>query len=371
MNDTLYLGTRKGFFTLRLAPSGWAIETVSFLGVAVPMLLQDPRTGRLYAAVEHGHFGTKLHVSTDNGKNWEEIACPAYPPKPDDVPETINPMSQEPVPWSLKKIWALEPGGLDQPGRLWCGTIPGGLFVSNDDGATWELVRSLWDHPARAGWFGGGADWPGIHSICVDPRDSRHVIIGVSCAGVWETKDDGQTWNNIGEGLEADFMPPEQAGDPGIQDPHRIVSCPADPDTVWMQHHNGIFLSRDFGQHWKRLHEAQPSAFGFGVAVHPEKPDTAWFVPGVKDEMRVPVDGALCVMRTEDGGKSFQVLREGLPQEHAYHIVYRHALEVAGDGKTLAFGSTTGSVWTSNNGGESWTRLSADLPPVYCLRFAA
>ena len=75
--------------------------------------------------------------------------------------------------------------------------------------------------------------------------------------------------------------------------------------------------------------KAKPSSFGFGVVVHPKDPDTAWFVPGIKDEKRYPVDGKLVVTRTRDGGKSFDVLSNGLPQEHAYDIVFRHAL--AGD----------------------------------------
>ena len=75
-------------------------------------------------------------------------------------------------------------------------------------------------------------------------------------------------------------------------------------------------------------------------------------------------------MRTTDDGASFDALRNGLPQEHAYHLVYRHALAVSDDGSTLAFGSTTGSVWISEDAGESWTRLSAELPPVYCVRFS-
>jgi photosystem II stability/assembly factor-like uncharacterized protein len=103
-----------------------------------------------------------------------------------------------------------------------------------------------------------------------------------------------------------------------------------------------------------------------GVGICPGK---AWFVPGEIDDIRIPNDNALCVMRTENDGGSFEDCREGLPQTHAYHLVYRHALEVTGDGRTLAFGSTTGSVWTSEDGGDSWQRLSAELPPVYCVRF--
>lgn len=363
----LYLGTRKGLIEAERHGVDWKLTRTSFLGVQVPMLLPDARDGTLYAAVDHGHFGTKFHASRDGGATWEERACPAYPPKPDDAPEVVNPVSQTAIPWDLKKIWALEAGADD--GDLWCGTLPGGLFKSSDRGASWQLVESLWNHPGRAKWMGGGAEWPGIHTVLVDPRNRNRVLLAVSCGGVWETTDNGGTWANIGEGLRAEFMPPEQAGDPGIQDAHRMAWSMSNPDILWIQHHNGIFQSSDGGRNWREFHNAVPSAFGFAVAMHPHDPQTAWFVPGVKDETRVACDGALCVMRTRDGGATFEACRKGLPQEHAYHLVYRHCLDVTGDGKTLAFGSTTGSVWISEDGGDSWSRLSADLPPIYCVRF--
>lgn len=368
MSTRIHLGTRKGLFALEKNGSGWKVARSSFVGVPVPMLLPDARDGTLFAAVEHGHFGAKMHASRDGGANWEERACPTYPPKPEGVPDIVCPMRQKPVPWSLEKIWALEAGGKDEPGVLWCGTIPGGLFKSMDSGVTWTLVESLWNRPERAKWFGGGYDWPGIHSICVDPRNSRRVLLAVSCGGVWETLDGGATWACHGKGLLADFMPPGEEGDPDVQDPHLIDFCVASPEVVWMQHHCGIFLSTDGGHTWRRFENGNPATFGFAVAVHPSDPRTAWFVPGVRDDMRVPVDGALCVMRTTDGGETFVPLRKGLPQEHAYHLVYRHSLDVAEDGRTLAMGSTTGSVWISEDSGDSWQRLSAELPPVYCVK---
>ena len=367
MSAKLYLGTRKGLLEARRGRTGWEIDRMSFLGVSVPMLLPDARDGTLYAAVEHGHFGTKFHASPDGGASWEERACPAYPPKPADAPEVVNPVNQQPIPWDLKKIWALEPGASE--GELWCGTLPGGLFHSTDHGASWQLNESLWRHPGRASWFGGGADWPGIHTILVDPRDKRRLLLAVSCGGIWESRDNGASWENIGEGIRAEFMPPDQAYDPGIQDAHRIAWSPANPESIWMQHHNGIFHSANGGKNWREIENAVPSAFGFAVAVHPQDPQTAWFVPGIKDELRVPCDAALSVMRTRDGGATFEAVRAGLPQQHAYHLVYRHSLDVSSDGQTLAFGSTTGSVWISEDSGDSWQRLSAELPPVYCVRF--
>ena len=72
---------------------------------------------------------------------------------------------------------------------------------------------------------------------------------------------------------------------------------------------------------------------------------------------------------SRDGGKSCEVLREGLPQQHAYDLVYRHALDVDGSGERLALGSTTGALWVSDDGGDSFATVSAHLPPIYSVRF--
>ena len=98
-------------------------------------------------------------------------------------------------------------------------------------------------------------------------------------------------------------------------------------------------------------------------------PKTAWFVPAIKDELRVPRDGAMAVTRTRDGGRTWETLREGLPQSDAYDLIYRHGLDVDADGKRLAMGSTTGALWVSDSGGESWRLVNAHLPPIYAVRF--
>jgi photosystem II stability/assembly factor-like uncharacterized protein len=252
---------------------------------------------------------------------------------------------------------------------LWAGTIPGGLFRSTDAGTTWTLIRSLWDHPKRKEWFGGGADLPGIHSICVDPRNSKHVTVGISCGGVWATEDGGETWSCKAQGMFANFLPPEQKFEPNLQDPHCIVQCLAKPDCFWAQHHNGVFRSINNCASWEEVPNVPPSVFGFPVAVHPADPDIVWLVPAMNDERRIAMNGQVVVSRTRDGGKTFTVLREGLPQEHAYDLVYRHSLDIDDSGDRLAFGSTTGSLWVTENQGDSWQCVSRHLPPIYGVRF--
>jgi photosystem II stability/assembly factor-like uncharacterized protein len=366
MSGTLLVSTRKGLFFVKRINGVWSIDRADFLGDNVTLTLTDPRSGRHYAALDHGHFGVKLHRSTATG--WEEIAAPIYPPKPEGLEE--NDMWGRPLAWSTARIWALATGGANEAGVLWCGTLPGGLFRSNDNGQSWDIVRSLWDHPKRKKWGGGGAELPGIHSIIVDPRSSQRVFIAVSTGGVWVTEDGGQSWMQRGEGMRAEHVPPELTHDPIAQDVHCLVQCPAAPQRFWVQHHNGIFVSSDEGRTFSEITSVAPSAFGFAVVVHPRDPDTAWFVPEIKDEKRIPRDGRLVVTCTRDGGKSFEVLSKGLPQSHAYDVVYRHALALDASGERLAMGSTTGGLWVSEDQGASWTLITHTLPPVYAVRFA-
>lgn len=365
MADRLFVSTRKGLFVFQRAGGSWRIAETQFPGEPVTAVLPDARDGTLYAALNLGHFGVKLRRRRP-GREWEECSAPAYPPRPEPGP------GEEPgAPWTLLQVWCLEAGGADRPGTLWAGTIPGGLFRSRDGGDTWKLLRSLWDRPERSEWFGGGYDHPGIHSVCVDPRDSRSVTVAVSCGGVWQSRDDGEDWRLRAEGMDAAYMPPERRDDPNIQDPHRVVQCAARPEALWAQHHCGIFRTTDYGARWVPVGPVPPSGFGFAAAVHPADPDTAWFVPAQSDDCRVPPDARLVVTRTRDGGNSFEVLRRGLPEAPSYDLVYRHGLDVDAEGRCLAMGSTTGGLWISDDQGEHWQQAQVRLPPVYAVRFAA
>ena len=361
MAQPLWVGTRKGLFAVRQNAGGWRIAKPLFPGEPVSQFALSA-DGDAYAALRLGHFGVKLWKSLASGSEWKEVAAPAFPPKP-----ASGPWQDDPTPWSVDLVWGLEAA---PDGRLWAGCLPAGLFTSTDGGASWQLVESLWNRPERREWFGGGYDHAGIHSILVDPRDASHVTVAISCGGVWQTRDGGTNWINTSAGMVADFMPPERREDPNIQDPHRIDQCLADPDVLWCQHHGGIFRSVDGGTRWQAVAHPRPSAFGFAVAAHPQDPQRAWFVPAHSDAQRMAPEGRMVVTETRDGGKTFSVNGDGLPQRDAWHLVYRHALVVSADGGTLAMGSTTGGLWLSEDAGSSWSCLSRDLPPIAVLRFA-
>jgi hypothetical protein len=296
----------------------------------------------VYAALDLGHFGAKLW-RRDGAGAWSELPAPAFPPQPDDI-------GDDPHPWSLGKIWALEPGGV--AGRLWAGTMPGGLFRSDDGGDSWSLNETLWRMPERRKWNGvAGGEQPGIGSVLVDPRNPRDIRIGVSTAGVWATTDEGASWKLINHGMYAEYMPPELREDPISQDVHRLARCRARPEVVWCQHHNGVFRSEDGGANWREMSAIQPSKFGFAVAASAGS-NTAWFVPAIKDERRIPVDGKVVVAHARRRPQLRGAAR-GLAAASRLRSGVRHALDVDASGERLAFGSTSGGLWITEDGGDT------------------
>lgn len=356
MNHTLMICTRKGLFEMHQSGGAWAVRAHHFAGEPVTQFHIDQSSGAWLAALNLGHFGVKLKKSADQGKTWSEIASPAFPEKP-----KTGVWDDDATPWNVSHIWAM---ASDAAGAIWAGCMPAGLFRSRDSGASWQLMESFWLNEKRKGWFGGGNDFPGIHSILIDPRDGNKVTVAISCGGLWRTRDGGTQWENFGAGFNASFMPPEFASDPNCQDPHRVDFCHSAPQVWWMQHHDGLYRSADAGDNWLRLDKPTPGDFGFPVVADPANPYRAWVVPTQADQHRYAPDGAMCVNRTDNGGATWQTFRKGLPQSHAYHLIYRHNLALAPDGKTLAMGSTTGGVWVSGDAGESWATLPVALPLV-------
>ena len=355
----LILGTRKGLLLLKNTGGKWSLQRESFSGIPVVFAFYDERTETLWASLEHGHWGPKLHRSKNFGTTWDEVALPQYPDTAEVKPG---------VKAKLELVWYFAPGGEDRPNRLLLGTNPGGLFITEDNGDSFRFVETLWNHPSRQEfWFGGGRDSAGLSSLFVDPRDSRKIFVGASCGGVFFSGDGGQSWHGRNKGLKAYFMP-----NPDTEyghDSHYMTYCGSNPDVLWQQNHCGIFHSKDGGQNWSEVSaKSGPARFGWSIAVDPEDAATAWVVPATQEDMRVAVKRKLCVCRTENSGKTWKTLTTGLPDTLAYDIVYRHALDLSGN--NLAFGTTTGNVYHSANRGNKWRCLGNNFPPVYSVRFA-
>jgi len=385
MEKRCIIGTRKGTFLCQKVGSEYRLKLCGHAGVSVNYAAVDPNTGSLWAALGFGHWGAKLSRSDDGGVTWNDTAQVKYPegarylasPDPGEEGEGEERFVARRA--TLLKLWVIAFGA---PGQVHIGTIPGGLFSSQDNGASFELNRPLWNHESRGGdlftgdgngkthWFGTPASEgefaPGIHSIDINAKAPGQIRVAISTAGVLESQDGGATWRGRNLGMTNDYLPNPEAE--WGHDAHFIQSCPADPNHVWQQNHCGVFYSSDGCQSWTKVSQLEQGVhFGFPIAADDQDGRTAWVVPGISDQKRMTIDGGLFVARTEDGGQTWQQLRRGLPQESAHDVVYRHALSVSEN--AVAFGSTTGNLYLSEDRGETFQTIANNLPPIYSVRW--
>jgi photosystem II stability/assembly factor-like uncharacterized protein len=336
----LSVGTRKGLFLLRGDDDlgGWQLEGPLLSGWSVYHGLVDSRDGALCACTNNWVYGGSFHRSVDDGKTWERTEQIGLP---------------EESGLKLNATWHVEAG---PDSELWLGGDPGVLFHSADNGMSWEPNRALIEHPTRERWQ-PGAGGLCCHSIQVVDGS---LYIAISAAGAFRSDDGGESWTPINSNVAADFMP-EKYPDVG-QCVHKLLAHPARPERLWQQNHCGVYRSDDRGESWERLDgNGLPSGFGFPLALDPDEPDVAFVIPEESAENRVTSEGRLGVYRTADGGESWELWSDGLP-DRAWAAVMREGF--AFDAKGLYFGTQSGSVWVAPRDGGGWTEAASDLPPI-------
>jgi photosystem II stability/assembly factor-like uncharacterized protein len=347
------VGTRKGLFTLSSGDDRreWEVAGPSLKGWEVFHAVADRRDGAIYAATNSPVYGATVHRSGDGGETWnraEEISLP------------------EDTGLTLEKTWHVEPGRQGEDGRLWLGAAPGVLFRTDDSGQTWQPVDGILRHPTRDAW-NPGAGGMCCHSIQLDPDQPDRMYIAISAAGTFRTEDGGSTWEPANQGVAADFFPDNPFPEVG-QCVHKLLLHPARPERLWQQNHCGVYRSDDRGRSWERLEgNGLPSGFGFPIALDPAEPDAAFVIPEEGAENRVTSDGRLGVYRTRDGGASWDLLTNGLPAP-AWVAVLREASSF--DNAGVYFGTQSGSVFVSADGGESWSEAASQLPPILSVEAA-
>ena len=152
---------------------------------------------------------------------------------------------------------------------------------------------------------------------------------------------------------------------------HKVVLHPSRPERLFLQNHWGLYRSDDAGDSWRDIAKGVPSDFGFCMAMHPHDPDTVYIVPIQSDEFRVVPEAKLRVYRTQNAGKSWKPLADGLPQERAFESVLRDGLTAdTHDPAGIYFGTRSGKVFASSDNGESWKEIADALPSICCVKAA-
>jgi len=349
----LLVGTDKGLF--RVSSDGqdrdWRVEGPYLPGHSVLCVAVTPgRPRELLASARHNVWGAHLYRSADGGASWESLdQAPHHPPG----------RHQD----SLKAIWGLAwtPDG----SRLFAGIDPAGLFASDDRGATWQDVSGLNEHATRAAWEPSRGIFA-VHSICIDRAAPGHMIVAISAGGAYRSEDGGRSWTPANRGVRAENFP-ERDVEVG-HNVHRIV-IHAGTGRLYRQCYNGSYRSDDGGRSWAEISAGLPSDFGYAIACDPNDADTVFQIPESGADLRTTVDARLRVFRSRDGGGSWESASRGLPQRDVYVTVLREAMDTDDSAPCgVYFGTSTGHLFASPDGGDSWSLVAAFLPRILSVK---
>lgn len=352
----LVIGTRKGLFVAAGSPARKRFEWSGPLlpGYEIQSALLDPRepaTG--YALAHHKVWGIHVYRTGDGGANWAPLA---------EVPRHHRHEGRD----SLKMLWSVAVGHADEPGTLYAGIEPPGLFVSRDRGESWRILEGFHGHPDAATWSpakGGLA----LHSLAVDPGRAATLYAALAAGGAYRSHDAGESWHAINAGVRAPYL--NREAPPSGQCVHRLYVHPAGGGRLYQQSHTGTYVSRDHGDSWQEITAGLPSDFGYALVGNPADPDTVYVVPEQSSQLRAVADGRLRVYRSTDAGANWSACERGLPQENVFVTILREGLEADGlDPLGLYLGTTSGHLFASRDGGESWRLLAGYLPGILSVR---
>ncbi len=357
----LLIGTRKGLMLARSTDDrrSWSTDDFQFRNQEVYSVAIDTRHDppRIFAGVGTGHWGPLLTYSDDFGKSWSEPAEPSigFPPGTDA---------------SVERVWQIQPATAQQPDVVYAGVEPHALFKSVDRGASFSLVEGLWNHPDRPSWVpgGGGAC---LHTVALHPTDPNDLMVVMSAAGVYRTRDGGASWDPANRGIQVANVPEDQRFPVFGQCVHKVAFHPDHPDRLFAQNHFGVYRSEDRGNSWTPIETGLPSNFGFALVAHPHRPETLYSIPLEADAERFPPQAKLRVYRTENAGTSWEALSDGLPKDPYYASILRDAMVAnSADPTGIYFGTRLGEVYASRDEGDSWSMIAGHLPDVLSVRVA-
>jgi photosystem II stability/assembly factor-like uncharacterized protein len=325
MGPFIYIATAIGLFIVAHSDGQWNIvkhtlKDHSLTSVAVT-------EGAILAGTRDG-----IWRSTDNGRTWHE---------------SNRNLSIRYVRWMTS---------LPKPsGTILAGTEPASIFVSNDNGMTWNPKPEVEVLRDRNGWFlpysSGAGCVRGFATAESGPSPAR-MYAAVEVGGVLVSDDRGETWRLV-EGSDGKPDLNREYETMVHPDVHSIAVHPASTEIVTAATGGGLYRSADGGKSWENLYPCYIRA----MWVNPKDPQH--IIAG-------PADGVSRNGRIEvsfDGGRTWKPASEGMNIPWPRHMVERF-VQV---GDNLFAILSNGKLWSKQLNQAKWQRVLHEITRIKAM----
>jgi photosystem II stability/assembly factor-like uncharacterized protein len=329
LSKTILVGTREGVLTISRDGAGgpWGVTQRAITDKHISAIINESQSGLTFAGAFHGG----VHVSSDNGKSWQERG---------------RGMTQN-------NVYSLAAQRVNGGVRIYAGTEPAHLFMSDDLGENWREVPALRSVPSVPKWsFPAPPHIGHVKHINFDPAAPATIYASIEVGGLLRSTDGGETWEEFSSLYE---------------DVHRLMIHPSNSKLLYAVTGRGLYVSPDAGATWQQWTRREDEIGGYpdGFVFRPSDPKTilvtaAHDAPGT---WRTTHFAGARISRSKDGGRTWEILRNGLP-DRMQASIEAFCLEEAGDACQIFAATTSGDVLCSENLGDHWQTILNGLPPI-------
>jgi photosystem II stability/assembly factor-like uncharacterized protein len=326
LSDRVHVGTLDGVVTIERSGSDWSVVGRALEGLHVHALIHEPTSDLWFAGVRKGG----IYASADDGKTWERR----------DAGMTRD------------NVYSISQAAVDGHVRLFAGTEPSALFISDDLGLTWTEVPSFVDVPSHETWtFPGPPHESHLKHIGFANGDPSKIYGSVEQGALVKSLDGGKTWQDY-TNLYVDC--------------HRCIVDPRDSEHIYVTGGQGLWISHNGGKEWDNPFNRGSEEGGYPdqLVYKPSDPDYMIISAGRKSPPAWKVETAQSrISRSVDAGKSWEIITNGLT-DRMPHSVEAMTLEEAGGECQIIAATTGGDVLYSGDAGASWSTVVSGLRPV-------
>jgi len=326
-SNEVLVGTREGIAIIARERSAWQVAHRALTDRHISAIIMEPESGLTIAGAFHG----SVHVSADGGRTWE--------PRGNGLTQT--------------NVYSLASARVDGHARLYAGTEPAHLFVSDDLGLHWTEVPSLRSVPSVPKWsFPAPPHIGHVKQINFDPGNPTTIYASIEVGGLLKSTDAGQSWQEFPELYE---------------DVHRLMIHPSNSRCLYAVTGRGLYVSPDGGTTWKQWTGREDEIGGYpdGFVFCPSDPQLIFMTaahdaPGT---WRTTHFAGARISRSRDGGRSWEILHNGLP-DRLQASIEAFCLEESGNSSSIFAATTSGEVFCSEDLGKHWEKIISGLAPI-------